>query len=227
MSRSQPINRNPHPSTRWFEWKSKTGDVSYYDKDAKVSKTVDDFVFIPLDQTATIRGWDDASSSSIYSNEIRDARTHRFVVKSFKGTGILAEGVYSEIKDRIKAKGGHYVANIHIAYNDDGEWKLGTLQYKGSALGAWMEFSKENRDSIYTDSVKITGSNQQKKGSVVFFTPIFSIGNLDDSTKQEATKLDTVLQEYLKGYFKRDRVEQAEAKAQEVPAATDDDEIPF
>ena len=231
MSRSNPTDSTPNPSTRWYEWDGSNGQVRHYDKTAKslkdstklganiVSKLP--FVFILLDELASVRGWHDASDSGIFSNEVRDTRAETLVVKSFKG-GILAEGFYANIRDRISAQGGHFTTNLYIGYKDaEGNLAIGSLQLKGAALNSWVEFKKAHRQEIYKKAVKITGYVEGKKGKIVFRTPTFVIQDISEKTNTEAVTLDALLQHYLKGYFSRTRTEQV-AKPAASPIAPED-----
>jgi hypothetical protein len=141
MSRSNPTDAVRNPSTRWFSFASgiEGGFVRYYDKEAGKNIDLGDatvgskFVFILLDELATVQGWHDPSESAIFANEVRDTRQDTLVVKSFKG-GELASGLYAQIKDRIVAVGGHFVASCYIAYKDGDGLKLGNIKFKGSAF---------------------------------------------------------------------------------------------
>lgn len=247
MSRSNPNeNGMPNPAVRWFEWNGENGVVRYYDKDAKVNVEVgSDFTFILLDQLGSVRGWHDASSSGIYSNEVKDTRQDALVVKAFKG-GTLAEGIYKDIKDRINTLGGQFVANCYIAFKNGGDkLAIGSLRFKGAALGAWMEFCKNNRADLYKKAIRIHGFTEGKKGRIVFRMPVLSSVELSVETDRQAVALDVALQEFLKSYFKRTRKDQADAHDEpaqredameeydeHVPALTDADvpeasDIPF
>lgn len=212
MSRSNPTENLSNPCTRWFEWQGEAGTIRYYDKDSKTSVTVDlPFTMILLDQLSTVTGWHDPSSSRIYSNEVRHIGTDVLHVKSFKG-GSIAEGVYKAIKDEVNAAGGQYAVNLYCAYKDDsGHLAIGCLRLKGAAAGAWMDFSKAHRASLYTHALTITGVTEGKKGRVVFRTPVFALTPVSPQTDAEAKKLDEALQAYLQPYLAK--------AAQPVPAA--------
>ena len=75
MSRSNPNTGSSNPSTRWHEWAGDKGILKYYDKAQAATVEVPlPFTFILLDETATVKGWHDASESGIYANEVRDTR---------------------------------------------------------------------------------------------------------------------------------------------------------
>lgn len=240
MSRSNPTDHLANPSTRWFEWNGETGTVRYYDKDRKESVVVGEtFGFVLLDQLGSVKGWHEASQSGIYSNEVRDTRADVLVVKAFKLPTPLAEGLYKSIKDRVNTVGGQFVANCYIAFKGDNGLTLGSIKFKGAALGAWMEFCKAHRAEIYKQAIEIVGSTEGKKGRVIFKTPKFAIKPLSDASNDQAVKLDKTLQEYLSAYLKRNKRDQIDTIEAEPPHVSDEevaglvdispseDEIPF
>lgn len=230
MSRSNPTDGVRNPATRWFEFASGIdgGFVRYYDKDSEKNialgnaETGGKFVFLLLDELATIKGWHDPSESGIFANEVRDTRQETLVVKSFKG-GELASGLYQAIKDRVVAVGGHFVSSCYIAYKDGEELKIGNIRFKGAALSAWMDFKKQcpsKKDSsgksvkaYYVDAVKIDGFDQQKKGGTTFRVPVFSLQAVSEDTNTQATALDVELQAFMSDYLKRPKVEAATVTA--------------
>jgi len=219
MSRSQPNTNEPNPATKFYEWSGGNGGLHFYDKeDKKQVEVALPFTFLLLDQLATVKGWHDPSESGIYANEVRDTRSEPFVVKSFKG-GIIAEGIYKQVKDKIKAEGGKFVTNLYIAYKE-GTLKLGSLQFKGAALQEWMEFVKNNKNAIYDKAIVVEGFKEGKKGSVSYKVPTFRLKEITPETNEEAKKVDEVLQAYLTGYFKRTKVEQAVPHAEPATATT-------
>lgn len=211
MSRSNPTTESQHPCQRWHEWQGEQGTLRYYDKKTEQNVTVDDgFTFLLLDQLATVKGWHDASDSGIFSNEVRDTKSETLVVKAFKANAILAEGFYANIKDRIAALGGSYVANCYIAFkNEGGELAIGSVQFKGAALNAWVDFQKENKKDLFKKAIQIKGFNEGKKGRITFRTPVFHLKEITPETNDSATELDRKLQSYLEAYFKKPKTSQA------------------
>ncbi len=242
MSRSNPSDNAVNPAVRWFEWNGETGLVRYYDKDAK--KNVDvplPFTFILLDELGSVRGWHEASSSGIYSNEVRDTRQDVMLVKSFKG-GTIAEGLYKDIKDRVNVAGGGFTANCYIAFKNGEGFDIASMKFKGAALGAWMEFRKAHRADLYKKAIQITGYTEGKKGRVVFRVPVMGMKDVSDATNQIATGLDMQLQQFLTLYLnktKRDQVDapsppvahdefdQRPIEASDIPFEATADDIPF
>lgn len=223
MSRSHPHEHGaPNPAIRWFEWNGEKGVVKYYDKEQKETVEVGNrFGFVLLDQLGTVKGWHEPSQSGIYANEVRDTRQDVLVVKAFKG-GLLAQGLYKDIKDRVNVAGGSFVANCYIAFKHGDGMALGSIQFKGSGLRAWMEFCKEQRALLYTQAIDLAGSVEGKKGRVIFRTPILRIKELSEKTNKEALELDKGLQEYLTGYLSRTKRDQVDSTATDTRARAED-----
>lgn len=215
MSRSNPTTNNPNPCTRWIEWDGSNGGFRHYDKDAKKNILIPDgFTFILLDQLATVKGWHDASDSGIFSNEVRDTKQEVMIVKAFKG-GTIAEGFYAKIRDRINAAGGNYTTNLYVAFKTGDTLSIGSVQFKGAALSAWLEFAKNNRSDLYKKAIRVKGFTEGKKGKIVFRTPNFFLADITPETDALAIDCDKKLQAFLDGYFKRTRVEQVEQSPNE------------
>lgn len=211
MSRSNPTEASQHPCSRWIEWDGANGNLRFYNKEKKENVDMGNkFTFILLDQLSVIRGWHDPSESGIHSNEVKDTRSTPFVVKAFKGKGILAEGIYGQIKDRVAAIGGVFHINLYVAFKLDGEMKIGSVMFKGAALREWSEFRNANRNELYKKAVDITGFTEGKKGQVKFCVPKFALREITPETNEAAVELDGELQKYLSAYLKRPVVEQSE-----------------
>lgn len=215
MSRSKQKTENTgssNPCKYFIEWKN--GSFSYYDKVQE--KTIDlghKITFMVLDSLSTIKGWDDKSTSSIYSNEVRNTVKDVLNVKSFKG-GDLVSGLYKEIKDRVIALGGRYVASIYIATKIDGKVVMGNLQLKGAALQVWSDFNKENRDDILNKAVSVHSKEERKKGATKWEVPMFKIIDITEKSNEEANALDVVLQDYLTDYLSGNKTTSTETKTE-------------
>lgn len=249
MSRSNPTDGVRSPSTRWFEWAGgdEGGFVRWYDKEAKAQvKVPGAFTFLLLDELSTIKGWHEPSESSIYANEVKDLRQDALVVKAFKG-GELASGLYTDIKDKVVAKGGHYHSSVYVAYKEGEELKIGNLGLKGAAVGAWMDFKKtaatkkdangKTVKAYFIDAVTIAGFNEAKKGATTYRTPKFALKEVGPATNDQAVALDAELQAFLAEYLKRPKAEAAKQTQPEEPPPDDlpkrgpfddfEDDIPF
>ena len=209
-----------NPSTKFLDWKSNDKCFEYYDKEKQEKVSVPlPFKFLVLDELHTIKGWNDASSSGIFSNEVKFISKEVMTVKPFKGNEI-AKGLYKDIKEKIVAAGGHYVKSIYIMLEDG---SLANLQLKGSAVQKWGEFTQKTRNRLPDEWVQVTKAIEGKKGAVKFFTPDFSFErSISDAEAVQADEAFNILETYLKAYLVKD-----EPIVEEIPQDDPDDDLEF
>jgi hypothetical protein len=228
MSRSNPtLDNQPHPCQRWFEWDGDQGVLKYYDKEKKESVRLPkpDFTFIVLDQTCSIRGYNDKKKISFRSNEIRDTGKDILTVKS-SDSMLVAQGIYSQIRERLIAAGARFNSNIYMAFkNGQDALSLGCVQLKGGSLNSWVEFKKKAGREIYTKAVKITGFSEHRTGKIEYRLPVFTTVEVSEATDNQAKEIDAFLQDYLKSYFARGTTQQVEKP--EPPPPHESDEPPM
>jgi hypothetical protein len=177
------------------------------------------FKFLVLDELHTIKGWNDASSSGIFSNEVKFISKEIMTVKPFKGNEI-AKGLYKDIKEKIVSAGGHYVKSIYIMLEDG---SLANLQLKGSAVQKWGEFTQKTRNRLPDEWVQVTKAIEGKKGAVKFFTPDFSFErSISDAEAVQADEAFNILETYLKAYLVK-----AEPIVEEVIHDDPEDDLDF
>ena len=200
-----------NPATKFIEWKSNDKCFNYYDKEAQKNVEIPlPFKFLVLDELHTIKGWNDASSSNIYSNEVKFISKEVMTVKPFKGNEI-AKGYYKDIKDKVVAAGGHYTKSIYVML-DDGS--LANISLKGSGVQKWGDFTQKTRNRLADEWVTVAKAEDGKKGAVKFSTPSFSFANsISDEEANMADEAFNILESYLKTYL---------AKAE--PAIVEEDE---
>jgi len=134
-----------NPATKFIEWKSNDKAFEYYDKETQKKVSIPlPFKFLVLDELHAVKGWNDATSSGIYSNEVKFISKEIMTVKPFKGNEI-AKGLYKDIKEKIVSAGGHYVKSIYIMLEDG---TLANLQLKGSSVQAWGGVHAKNKKSF-------------------------------------------------------------------------------
>lgn len=227
MSRSNPNVNTPNPATRWFEWRGKDGLFEYYDKVKKEAVVVKlPFVFIVLDRTSTIRGYNKKMKSGLFSNEVRDVSRDSLTVKFFTG-GIVAQGLWADIKDKVVGRSGKFACNLYVAFKDGGKLQLGAIQLKGCALGPWFEFEKKHGKSVYEKAVAVKGFTEDTTGDVAFKAPVYSLCDISEETNKAALELDKELQAFLSEYFKRSSSPSTErAAANDEPFGAPDDDGP-
>ena len=209
-----------NPSTKFLDWKSNDKCFEYYDKEKQEKVSVPlPFKFLVLDELHTIKGWNDASSSGIFSNEVKFISKEVMTVKPFKGNEI-AKGLYKDIKEKIVSAGGHYVKSIYIMLEDG---SLANLQLKGSAVQKWGEFTQKTRNRLPDEWVQVTKAIEGKKGAVKFFTPDFSFErSITEDEAMQADEAFNILETYLKAYLVK-----AEPIVEETPQDDPDDDLEF
>lgn len=188
-----------NPAKRFLEWKSNDKCFSFYDKEKKENVLVElPFKFLVLDQLHTVSGWNDATSSGIYSNEVKFISKQVMTVKPFKGNEI-AKGLYADIKEKVKNAGGHYVKSIYIMLEDG---TLANIQLKGSAVQQWGEFTNKSLSRLPEEWVVVDKAIDGKKGAVKYTTPGFTFGgSLSDKEAAQADLVFDELETYLKAYL--------------------------
>ena len=221
------------PVTKYVTWSSNDKCFSYYDREQKVNVPLKLPVkIIHFRDFASIKGFDDRSQSSIYSNEVTSVKNEPLVVRSFKG-GELIKGLYADIKLKLKELGGKY--NMSMYAMIDGE--LVNISIGGAILQHWSDFSKDNRNKFLTNYINVNSALDLKKGSVKYSVPAFSLGDtIEPLASNNADVLDDQLLEYFKKRKQQSSEESSviEAHAEEVPApkfadipAETNDELPW
>jgi hypothetical protein len=198
------VTPQSNPATKFIDWKSNDKCFSYYDKETSQNVQIPlPFKFLVLDEMHCIKGWNDATKSAIFSNEVKFIGTETMTVKPFKGNEI-AKGLYKDIKDKIVAAGGHYVKSIYIMLEDG---SLANLQLKGSSVQAWGEFTQKTRSRLADEWIEVKTAKDGKKGAVKFSIPEFTfLRSISDSEAEQADEVFNVLEAYLKTYLAKAEV---------------------
>jgi hypothetical protein len=196
MSRSNPTLTNL--AAHFFEWKGGEGKLQWYNKETEQNVPVKlPFEFMVLDELATIKGYNKAMQQGFWSNEVRNISKDTIYVRTKNGP--FEAGIYNNLT-QTRSKGGKYAKSIYIAHKGEGgAWMIGNIQATGSALSAWIEFSKTHA----VETGKITMKRGAKAESPVgeFYPPEFSWSKITDEEDAEAVKLDKELQIYLSQYL--------------------------
>ena len=190
-----------NPATKFLSWKSNDKQFSYYDKETKENILVPlPLKFLVLDEMHSISGWNDATQSGIYSNEVKFISKETMTVKPFKGNEI-AKGLYKDIKEKVKSAGGHYVKSIYIMLEDG---TLANLQLKGSAVQKWGEFTAKGKQRLVDEWVVVDKAVDGKKGAVKFTTPDFRfLQSITDAESELADECFDTLEAYMSTYLSK------------------------
>jgi len=204
-----------NPSQKFIEWKSNDKCFSFYDRENATNVLIPlPFRFLVLDELHTIKGWNDASSSQINSNEVKWISKDLMTVKPFKGNEI-AKGLYKDIKEKVKSAGGHYVKSVYCMLQDG---SIANLQLKGAACQSYGDFTAKTRSRLSDEWVEVSKAVEGKKGAVKYTTPEFKFEKcLSDSEADLADEAFNTLEAYLKTYLtKSEPVEMVEEEVEEV-----------
>lgn len=197
-----------NPATKFLGWKSNDKCFSYYDKEKQENVLVKlPFKFLFLDQLQSVKGWSDALSGQIISNEVKTVSDQELNVvcyhKNNKGEKVsttIAKGLYKDIKDAVVSAGAKYHKSIYIMLEDG---SLANIQLKGAGVAEWSSFFNSNKNRLADEWVVVEKAKDGKKGSVKFTTPDFKFErSITDDEDQSAEVAFNILDEYLKVYLK-------------------------
>lgn len=233
MSLSNPT-ASTSPVTKYIEWKGGEGVFSYWDKEQENRVNMPErFYIIVLDQLNTVRGYHEESESGIFANEVHNLSKQELTVKSHKG-GVIAQGLWNDIKDKVTAKGGKYTKAVYAALivpKPDKTFSVECvkLDIYGSSVSPWIDAK------IYDDGSVIELSKNpeaQKKGKTVFYQPFIVKKEKRLDVLDRCIAMDKELQQYLSNR-ESDTVAEVAVSTLQVPTATkaqsdnETDDLPF
>ena len=211
-----------NPATKFIDWKSNDKCFNYYDKETKENVALPlPFKFLVLDELHTVKGWNDATQSAIYSNEVKWISKDIMTVKPFKGNEI-AKGLYKDIKEKIKSAGAHYVKSIYVMLEDG---SIANLQLKGASCQSYGDFTAKTRSRLTDEWVEVTNFVEGKKGAVKYTTPEFKFKkSISDAEADLADEAFNTLEAYLKTYLSKVEPTEIEVIDEE---SVEEDELEF
>jgi len=211
--------KSKNPAKKFLSWKSEEKKFGYYDKEKEENVLIDlPFKFVILEHYHTVKGWNDASESGIYSNEVFQIGNEELQVKSFKG-GKIAEGLYKDNKPTIVAAGGHYARSIYAVTND---LEIINISLKGSGVSSYSDFINEIGDLNFDKNwIEVTEAKELKKGKVNYSIPVFKKSNAIKD-KSKLMPFAEELQDYMIDY-KSEGTEVVRAKQKQ----EEDDDLAF
>ena len=219
-----------NPATKFLSWKSNEQAFSYYDKDKQENVLVKlPLKFLFLDQLQSVKGWSDALSGQIISNEVKTVSDQELNVvcyhKNNKGENTkttIAKGLYSNIKDAVVSAGAKYHKSIYIMLEDG---TLANIQLKGASVKEWGDFFNRSKKRLADEWIVIDSAKAGKKGAVKFFTPEFKFErSLSESESEQADAVFDELDAYLQQYLKKPVVTEIEVNDPEI---VDEEDLDF
>lgn len=213
MSRlERPVQESVNPATKFLEWKSNEKQFSFYDKQTKENISVElPLKFLFLEHYHTVKGWSDSAESGIWSNEVFLTSKEPLTVKTKKG--VLAEGLYKDIKPTVNNAGGKYHRSIYVMLENG---YIANISLKGACIGGikkekavskqdeqgYTDFYNNNITKTDMHWIEVKEAVGGKSGSVKYSIPKFEIGERiteDDNKKADAAAKE--LQSYMDNYF--------------------------
>lgn len=201
---NQESSKSSNPTAKYLSWKSNDKQFSYYDKASGENVAVElPFKFVFLQHYHTIKGWNDATESGIYSNEVFFIGKEPLTVQTFKGKKI-ASGLYSQIKQDVIAGGGKYHRSVYVMLEDG---SIANISLKGSSVKEWSDFIEDSKNLIDNQWVEVASAKDQKKGSIKYSVPEFTLGaTLNKKASDNADLAATNLKQYMDEYFGQESV---------------------
>ena len=199
----RPEKKSANPTSKFLEWKSDNKCFQFYDKENKQNVPVKlPLTFLVLEEYHTVKGFNDADQTGIYSNEVLQIGTDEMEVRTFKSGRLIAKGLYKDIKGSVNAAGGNYHKSIY-AVTKEGE--LINLSFKGASVSKWSQLTEKGAWKRLQDEwVTIEDAEDHQKGRVKYSTPNFKFNtSISNSEYQMIKAKATELEEYLKGYFNK------------------------
>jgi len=212
--RNEFKTESKNPAKKFLEWKSNDKTFMFYNKETQEKEMISlPLKLLVLKEMHTIKGFDEGANSGIYSNEVKLIGSEEITVRNFSG-GMIAKGLYKDVKEQIRAKGGHYSKSIY-AMLETGE--IINIQLKGAAVQKWGEFTQKTRSRLTDEWITITGAEDRKKGAVKYTVPIFEFsGSLSDHQNDLADESYDNLESYMSDYKNQNEPTEDEIVADEV-----------
>lgn len=230
MSRTKRKGGTSSPIKKYVQFSGSTGTFSYYDKEAKERVEVDEVEIIVLDVRASVTGYNSTSKAQITSNLVAETGSEVLKVTSWKDgkSNDIAEGLYKDIKDKVKTAGGKFTTNVICLCDITGNGEeVCNIQFQGSSLNGWINFVDTlDRDGEYDNVItirkgalsKLDGKNfvpvtekeekaldaKLKKNPraprpIWFYVLEFDTAELSEEEAERAEEYDDILQAYFEG----------------------------
>lgn len=182
------------PIKKFMEFSCLDGHFFYKNENkTKVIKELP-FEFIYLGEKRGIDGWDEPNGCGIFSNKVDNTTKEPLIVKNRKGH-IIAEGLYSDIKDKVNAAGGVYATYAFILF----EGELFQLELTGARL-----YRKDEKEACWSNykpqrgvTTVVAKTKKAKKGKTEFVMPIFENGKpYDEQMMKKCLDLSKQISDY-------------------------------
>lgn len=255
MSRTSRRGGTSSPIKKYLQFSGSTGEFSFYNKDTKEREVLDELEIIVLDVRSSVTGYNSTSKAQITSNMVAETGKEPMKVISWKDGKAtdIAEGLYKEIKDKVKTAGGKFTANVICLADVGNGQEVCNLQFQGSSLNGWINFLDTlDRGGEYDNVItikrgalsKLDGKefkavtekeekeldaklkkNPRAPRPIWFYVLAFETAELTEDQADEAVKKDGEVQEYFAGVSgTTTKTETDDSEDSAEQSAPDDDE---
>jgi hypothetical protein len=199
---SNEVKTSSNPTSRYMEWKSNDQAFQFYDKQAGENIKVElPLKFLFLQHYHTVKGFNEASNSGIYANEVFYIGSEEMSVRSHKG-GLIVSGLYKDIKPKVLAEGGKYHRSVYAMLEDG---TIVNLSFKGAVVSEWSNFMDDNKNNVDNAWVEVKEAKQMKKGSVKYSVPQFTLGKAISKAQSDlADNAALRLKAHFDAYFAKE-----------------------
>lgn len=203
MSRTNPEQTLSSPVQVNVTFNGADGKWVFYDKETREQEVKDKLFFIYLTRMHSVDGFNEKENTGIYANQVSNLQKEELKVK-MRGHGTVAEGLWADIKDEIKEKGGKYA---QITYGMlVPEKKMARITLSGESVSAWFEFvqkqggQKHVDESDYVCMCDTKNNEAKKRGSVNYNRPLFEAKDITKDKKGLLADAYTMTTE-IEAYF--------------------------
>lgn len=207
MGRTSKVLENPAVKT--LKWKNekvnkRTKEVEqetgwyYWDKNANDGEGKNIKVDLPikfwwLESAFSVTGYNEKKEKGVYSNEVLNLKEQVMTVKC--GDEIIAEGLWRDIKDEVKANGGNFCTAVYALVETNEGFEIWRFLMTG-ASSSWIGFNNNVKNR--TSAIVCHTTNFLEKGSVQYEEPVFKYVS---STDEELQRADEAYIKYVEPYF--------------------------
>lgn len=212
--------RNVSPITKWIEFSGKTGNFTYYDKEAAERKEVKIWQLVIVLVWYKIKWYDDKAECSIYSQEAE--HLGKTITAMSKKEWLIAKWKRKDIKEKVEAKGG----KLHISMNCVMDWELVNISLKWHSFYVFSEVLQ--KIEVEENKIMYTKNQEHKKGTIKYVVADWDQGTaLTKEDYKQAEDFLKELDEYHNSKKEEEKKELGDIEEETKDEVEAEDDLPF